>query len=46
MLNRPVAVLAMSVMTVCGAFAQKTTNFTFTMNISEDANTATGHALG
>jgi len=46
MLNRPVAALAMSVMTVCGAFAQKTTNFTFTMNISEDANTATGHALG
>ncbi len=46
MLNRTTAVLAIAVVFTCGAFGQKTTNFTYTITLTDDKRTAMRHASG
>ena len=45
-MNRPVSVLALTAIVVSGAFAQKTTNFTYTITITDEKVTTTRHAEG
>jgi uncharacterized protein (TIGR03437 family) len=46
MLNRPFPVLAMAVMAVSAASGQKTTNFTYSITITDETVTTTHHAEG
>src|SRR3954468_2705948 len=46
MLNRLVCIFAIAVATLCGAFAQKTTDFTYTMTITGETHSASRHASG
>jgi hypothetical protein len=46
MLYRSISVLAMAAIVASGAFAQKTTNFTYSITLTDEKVTATRHAEG